>query len=157
MCRIPAELGVFGSGSLFWGNDFLTIIISAVRADMMGKFWLVAMRTSGDIRRIEFPVRPSFSSSGFGMSSFRQWHFLLLNYSFSFWFTSSVFGLTSCFFPISNPAASPSVGRSPLSCTRRWSRSNLLRRTDKALCSPPYTTTSKVWIRSNFLSPDRPA
>ena len=42
------------------------------------------MRTSGNIRSVEFPVSSSLGSSGLGMSSFRQWHFLLLNYlSFS--------------------------------------------------------------------------
>jgi hypothetical protein len=84
-CRIPIQNGISGSGCFFWGNDFLAIIISAVRADMMGQFWLVTMRTSGNIRSVEFPVSSSLGSSGLGMSSFGQWHFLLLNYLF-LWF-----------------------------------------------------------------------
>lgn len=64
---------------------------------MMRKFRLMTMRASGYIRGIKFPMGSSLGSPGFGMSSFRKWHFfssIIFYLLFYFLLTSYVLLLT---------------------------------------------------------------
>lgn len=60
---------------MFFNLDNLaTVIISAMRTNMMGEFALVTLRTFGYIRNLKLPVGTTFPSPGPGVSSFWKWH-----------------------------------------------------------------------------------
>jgi hypothetical protein len=73
-----------GSGGLFDGDDFFSLVSAAGGAGMVGELGRMALRTRGCQNRLQKIVRPSHVSSGFGMSFYWICHGMLLLFSYCF-------------------------------------------------------------------------